>query len=106
MAETTPEDLLASTLYYELSSGQEVRLSKCRRSDPQLFELAMNPPPLPELRRRLGFFEGADVSLCVSHGYRKKLIYEAMKKDRSGCSRYPGDKRWPLSQRRRQGLRR
>ena len=96
---TSPEDLLASSLYWEVAGGQEVRLSKCRRSDPQLFELAMNPPPLPELRRRLGFFQGADVSLRVSHGYRERFIYEAMKaKDRSGCRRYPGGKRWPLSQ--------
>ena len=83
-----------------------IKLSRCRRSEGDtLFKIYCKPPSILELRSLLpARAPYADVNLCVSHKFRRRLINK-IQKDRwdagefLNAKTFLGDRRWPHSQR-------
>ena len=83
-----------------------IKLSRCRRSEGDtLFKIFCKPPSILELRSLLpARAPYADVNLCVSHKFRRRLISK-IQGDRWGAGdflnakTFLGDRRWPHSQR-------
>ena len=71
-----PETVLGSAYMHRLCGGASVELSQCRRSDKELFEIYMKPPPIEDLRKILPYIGLAETNICVSHAYRKHIIHE------------------------------
>lgn len=82
--EITDSQLSQSGLLKSLSGGNTVRLSECRRSCKQLFDIYQNPPPISILRQMFPYSGLSRWNICLSNRCRKAINQELNKGKQEG----------------------
>ena len=68
-----------SPALYQLCDGQRVNLTKCRRSDDELFSLYSNPKNIDKINLRLFKFQGiTQLNIAYTHKTRKYVNKQCM----------------------------